>query len=97
MSEVDNIVEDDKIVKKTAVKKPVKVQDDEPIERISNNGSVLFMTSGGGSWTTPNGVTFSKERPYQLVGNDEVEALLTSGRFRRAEPQEVKDFYKIEL
>jgi hypothetical protein len=70
---------------------------DDAISTIASGGSVLLMTSSGGSWTTPSGVEFKKEAPYQFVPAEEIESLLKSGRFRRAEPQEVKEFYKIEL
>jgi hypothetical protein len=85
-----------------AEKKPVKrsakpVATTKADEAIATNGTVLFMTSKGGSWTTPSGVTFSKDKPYQFVPPEEIESLLVSGRFRRAEPLEVKNFYKIDL
>lgn len=60
-------------------------------------GTVLFMVNRTGSWTTPSGVSFTRQLPYQLVPDEEIEALLKSGRFRRAEPEEVRDFYNIEL
>lgn len=66
-------------------------------EAIASKGTVLFMTSKGGSWTTPSGVKFTRDKPYQLVPPEEIEPLLISGRFRRAEALEVKNFYKIEL
>lgn len=83
--------------KKHVAKKPVKKVAPKADDVIATKGAVLFMTSSGGSWATPSGVQFTASRPYQLVPAEEVESLLTSGRFRRAEPQEVKDFYNIEL
>jgi len=80
------------------VKKAEEIEDaGEAIQTITSGGSVLLMTSSGGSWETPSGVVFDRERPYQFVPAEEIESLLKSGRFRRAEPEEVKAFYKIEL
>lgn len=98
----ENIEQDADAAEVVAEKKPVKrtTKPAVPVdadEVISAQGTVLFMTSDGGSWTTASGVTFSRTKPYQLVPPEEIEPLLTSGRFRRAEPLEVKNFYKIEL
>lgn len=85
------------VVEKKTVRKTTKAISEDAVDTIAAQGSVLFMTSAGGSWTTPSGVTFSKTKPYQLVPAEEIEPLLSSGRFRRAEALEVKEFYNIEL
>lgn len=87
------------IQKKAPAKKSVKPKDNEidAATHIAAGGSVLCMTSDLGSWTTPSGVVFNSIKPYQFVPVEEIEALLASGRFRRAEPAEVKEFYNIEL
>lgn len=97
----ENIVSEDaaQVVaeKKTTRKTTKPTQSADAADTISVKGTVLFMTSKGGSWTTPSGVKFTKEKPYQLVPPEEIEPLLISGRFRRAEALEVKNFYKIDL
>lgn len=48
------------------------------------------------TWRTSEGVQFSKEHPYQLVTSGEADRLLMEGGFRRAHPDEVKDWYAEE-
>lgn len=87
----------EEISKKPTAGRPRKSPATDAKEVISSNGTVLLMTSATGSWTTGKGVEFTQERPYQFVENDEIEPLIGSGRFRRADPEEVKNFYRIEL
>lgn len=53
----------------------------------------LFMQSGRG-YSTRLEVHFSKEAPYQMVDDAEVEELLAiEGKFRLASVDEIKSFY----
>ena len=55
----------------------------------------LFMESGWG-YSTPDGITFDRERPYQVVDQSEVQTLMETGRFRIATKEEIVKFYGIE-
>lgn len=99
MADAEEIISK-KVVAKNSQVKPVvsKVgRVSETVKNLGRDGTVLMMTSAGGSWVTPSGTKFSKEFPYQFVPTEEIEPLIKTGRFRRADPDEVKDFYNIEL
>ena len=66
---------------------------------LIKDGKVLVkMKSAGGSWTTPNGVRFSKEQPFQVVDFFEAEALISGNpdRFCEGDPDEAKVFYGVK-
>ena len=54
----------------------------------------VFMKMGG-NYYTASGVKFTQEQPYQLMNAVEAYSLIEHGfgRFRLAEPEEVRDFY----
>ncbi len=54
---------------------------------------MLMLT--GYAYSTASGIRFDKENPFQLVPQDEVLALLHTGRFRIATTEEIRSFYKI--
>jgi len=54
------------------------------------------MESGIG-YSTADGVIFTREHPYQLVGESEAEILLSSGRFRTAEADELRSYYNYKI
>ncbi len=64
------------------------------IKKNSDGRTLVKMERKNASWTTHSGVIFTQEHPFQLVPNDELEALLNEGGFRRADPKEVVKFYK---
>jgi len=55
---------------------------------------LLYMGTGFG-YLTPNGVKFTKEHPFQLVGENEIDYLLSEGRFRIADAEELRVYYGI--
>lgn len=55
---------------------------------------LLYMETGFG-YLTPDGVKFTKEHPYQLVGENEIDSLISEGRFRIADAEELKVYYRI--
>jgi hypothetical protein len=57
---------------------------------------LLYMESGIG-YSTATGVIFSREHPYQLVEESEAEILLSSGRFRTAEAEELRSYYDYKI
>ena len=62
------------------------------LKEMSGGKILLKMERENASFTTTKGVKFSKDHPYQLVDEDEVAALLRQN-FRKAYPEEIKDFY----
>jgi len=61
---------------------------------VASEGEVMFMATGS-SWSTPSGVRFSREAPFQFVVGAEMASLLQESRFRMATKQEVKEFYNL--
>ena len=55
---------------------------------------LLYMLTGV-SYYTAGGVMFTSEHPYQLVERGDYDALLATGRFRDAYPDELKVYYRI--
>lgn len=55
---------------------------------------LLYMKTGFG-YLTPKSVKFTKEHPYQLVAEEEIQSLLSEDRFRLAEREEVMEYYKL--
>lgn len=87
----DNSMTTAKIEKpKRQRKAPVEVDPVQLEEKV-----LMFMRSGAG-WVTPSGLDFTPEHPYKLVPQSEVPALLSTERFRKASPDEVKRFYNGE-
>lgn len=90
-------VTSDKVTQKRT-RKPVSVsptpEKDVAKEVEKEAGKVLVrMERGARSWTTHDGVRFTKDHPYQLVAESEVDLLLMEGGFRRAHPDELKQWY----
>lgn len=63
----------------------------------SKAGKVLMkMDRDCVSWTTHDQVIFTKNHPFQLVEEAESDRLMREGGFRRAHPEEVKNWYYSE-
>jgi len=62
---------------------------------MSKSQKVLLFFQYGIAYVTGENVKFTQEHPYQLVEPHEVESLISTGRFRRAAPDEVKEHYQI--
>lgn len=60
---------------------------------LTGGRMLLKMERENVSYTTPEGVRFSKEHPYQTVEEEEGKQLLRLG-FREATPSEVVRFYE---
>lgn len=69
---------------------------DEVLQAPALNQALVRMERSALTWTTHDGVTFSKEHPYQLVSDIECELLLREGGFRKAHPDELKQWYGTE-
>lgn len=54
---------------------------------------LMKMERNNFSWTTRSGVIFTREHPFQLVPEPEVDELIREGGFRRADPKEVVVYY----
>lgn len=67
-------------------------QYDEILKEVAGGKVWLKMERENMSFTSPTGIKFTKDNPYQMVDPDEVDILL-SQNFRRAYPEEIKDFY----
>jgi len=63
------------------------------LKEISGGKIWLKMERDNFSFTTEKGVKFTRDNPYQLVDEDEVDILL-SQNFRKAYPEEIRDFYE---
>lgn len=55
---------------------------------------LIYMKKGFG-YLTSSGVKFTKEHPFQLVDEGEVNILLDNERFREGTPEELKKFYGV--
>ena len=73
---------------------PVVAAASEPAYKATSSDKVMLVMLTGAGWVTASGADFSSTHPYQLVNEDEVDALLTTGRFRQASGEEVKRYYK---
>lgn len=65
---------------------------EESVKELTGGKVLMKMERDNASFITDNGVKFTRENPYQLVEAPEVEVLLRQN-FRKAYPEEVKDFY----
>jgi len=54
----------------------------------------LYMTKGIG-YSTTSQIKFDRDHPIQMVPYDEIPELLSTGRFKIATREEVKEFYQI--
>lgn len=73
---------------------------EEAVEAVASDSEdkfILKMERMNASWATRNGVVFTKQHPYQLVDEVEMEELLDQDGFRRADKREVVNFYKKTL
>lgn len=67
------------------------------IEKPASNDVItekfVLKMVGGAGWTTPSGVHFVKDHPYQVVPPEEIDSLLNTGRFEIATREEVLAYY----
>jgi hypothetical protein len=63
------------------------------LKTMSGGKIWLKMERDNASFTTYKGVKFTRDNPYQLVDEDEVDILLHQN-FRKAYPDEIRDFYE---
>lgn len=76
--------------------KEAKVQEktEELAPQPEEEKFLVKMERINASWSTRNGVVFTREHPFQLVDDVEMDELLDMGGFRRADPREVVKFYE---
>lgn len=72
---------------------PVDAPSSQEVTVVEGDKVLVRMERGCLSWTTHEGVTFTNEHPYQLVTSGEADLLLTEGGFRKAHPDELKQWY----
>lgn len=65
----------------------------EASPKVATGKTVLKMTHGAG-WMTPSEVHFSKDHPYQIVPPEEIDALISTGRFEISSREEVLAYYE---
>lgn len=98
--EEEPVVKPQKRVRKTEPVAPRKTELTEALNAYENavlkatGGKILLkMERDNVSFVTDAGVKFTREQPFQLVDADEVDLLIRQN-FRKAYPEEVKEFYE---
>lgn len=79
--------------RKAAVPNPPEKTVKEDVKDTSEEKVLVRMERGSASWTTHDGVKFTKQHPYQLVTEGEADLLMMEGGFRKAHPDELKQWY----
>jgi len=81
--------------KRTPAKKKAEVapSSEKTADVVIGDGQMTLKMRTGSSYTTGNGVRFTREHPYQIVMLSDGGQLIQSERFSIATKEEVKEFY----
>lgn len=92
MTEKENVVTSQDIVKKTTKQKKT-VKENKTIEPVVKNGKLLIYFESGVAYQTPSGFRFTKEKNRMAeIDTDEAVLLLKLPNFRLPSDEE-KEFY----